>query len=209
MKRAILTSVVAMVIMAMLASLVMATVGPWQAEEVGNNPLLEELGGILNFQHQNGLLIRWHNDAGYTGANAYKGRDITWYRPASEREASGEMKNVAYVLATWDGPVWDSSKPFATAKSLYVSKLSSWIMGWYFTKLASSNNPSMSLQYEDKWIYMSNDYLYWLWFLGEVQKVGFGSGLTQTVVDAAAETSLEVTSFWPNGAYYKYSNVDL
>ncbi len=173
MKKTILKTIMIPIFLAMLTTPVLAA-GPWEAEEVDNNPHLEvvvEKGQqILQDSLKNGLIIRWHDDSSYTGTNVFTGRDVTWYRPASKGDVEGEVKNAVKTLMVWVAP-----PPYT---NVFVVQL--------------ATNPSLALEYEDKWIYMSNDYVRGYFTFG------YGSA---TIGDYYA-------TLWPYGVYYKYADLD-
>lgn len=162
MKKAVLVIAVALMAVAMLATPVMA-IGPWEA--VDSNPNLGVLRGVLTLPHEDGPTIRWHDDSSVVGDNIYKGRDITMYRPATKADVDGEIKNAAIALMEWDGP------PTYPATNIFTGRL--------------GTDNALALEYENKWIYMSNAYV--LKFFGP---------------EGPAFAAL-----WPYGVYYKYVNI--
>jgi|WetSurMetagenome_2_1015567.scaffolds.fasta_scaffold99731_1 hypothetical protein len=204
MNRTIIVLAVALTAVVMLVTPVMA-IGPWEA--VDDNILLTfdpKDPNILNLETPSGVTIRWQNTASETTANPYRARDYTLYRPASKPEIDGNFKNAALALLVWDGPVWIGNPSDANAKKTYDAKLPSWIGTWIFTKLASKTDFTLASEYENKWIYMSSDYVRGMWFLGYYAMYYKASGSVQGAIDYA---NYFANVLWPNGVFFKYNNV--
>ena len=167
MNRRILVIFAAFMAVAMLATPVFA-VGPFNA--VGNNPNLELEGNVCDMEMGAGTKSsnRWF-DSNYAGNNAYLGRDFTQYRAAVKEDVDGEIKGAEVVLTIWVAP-----PPVGNV---------------FFLKLAF--NADLAAQYENKWIYMSSDYLYNWFKLGIPEPDAYNFAYVQ----------------WPYGVYYRYLDV--
>ena len=186
MNKKILVIAVALMAVAMLATPVLA-IGPFEA--VGSNPNLELEGNVCDIEMGVGTESsnRWF-DSSYVGTNAYLGRDFTQYRAAVKEDGDGEIKGADVVL-TYFGPNKNSPANWGGYSRWFFGLI---ILGDTGAGGTGTSASVFAAEYENKWIYMSSDYIYLF-----LQR--FGSSESEAYEFAYVK--------WEYGVYYRYLDI--